>query len=179
LNQLLYHRDTAAAVACLVGRTADEQSPDPRYCQGCYDFLLQEIEINPKGSWKPKKPGELTESHSEGSDKPYNEQETATNPVIEEIDMVGDVIVKIQELATRGKSTRQIAAMLQDRGLKLSHMTIARRLQGIFLSVGFDSSSAIPSFSAVSLQLLLKWRRMLQQPKLLGNTLVVPQCQTE
>jgi hypothetical protein len=30
---------------CLVGKPASEQSPDPRYCQDCYDFLLEEAAL--------------------------------------------------------------------------------------------------------------------------------------
>ena len=42
--------------ACLVGKLASEQSPDPRYCQGCYEFLLKEAELLgrvKKPSWAP------------------------------------------------------------------------------------------------------------------------------
>ena len=43
--------------ACLMDKPANEQSPDPRYCQGCFDFLTKEAELLPGGkrpSWKPK-----------------------------------------------------------------------------------------------------------------------------
>jgi hypothetical protein len=46
--------------ACLVGKAASEASPDPRYCQRCYDFLLKEAEVlSESGStrrpgWIPK-----------------------------------------------------------------------------------------------------------------------------
>lgn len=43
--------------ACLISHSATEQSPDPRYCQGCYDFLLKEAETLPKNKrpkWIPK-----------------------------------------------------------------------------------------------------------------------------
>lgn len=43
--------------ACLMGEPAVEQSPDPRYCQGCYDFLLKEAEMLSPGkrpAWIPK-----------------------------------------------------------------------------------------------------------------------------
>ena len=48
--------------ACLVSHLAAEQSPDPRYCQGCYDFLLKEAELltgtkRPKWIPKPQKAG--------------------------------------------------------------------------------------------------------------------------
>lgn len=39
--------------ACCVGKPTTEQSPDPRYCQGCYDYLLKEAEYLSAG----KKPG--------------------------------------------------------------------------------------------------------------------------
>lgn len=46
--------------ACCVGKPAVEQSPDTRYCQGCYDFLMAEAKMleetgRKAGSWKPKK----------------------------------------------------------------------------------------------------------------------------
>jgi hypothetical protein len=43
--------------ACLVGKTVPEASPDPRYCQGCYEFLLKEAELlpnNKRPKWIPK-----------------------------------------------------------------------------------------------------------------------------
>ena len=49
--------------ACLEDKPATKASPDPRYCQGCYDFLLKEAEMLSPGKrpkWVPKatqKPG--------------------------------------------------------------------------------------------------------------------------
>jgi hypothetical protein len=43
--------------ACLVGKTANEQSPDPRYCQSCYEFLLKEASLldgSRRPAWIPK-----------------------------------------------------------------------------------------------------------------------------
>ena len=43
--------------ACVVGKPVVEQSPDPRYCQGCYDFLKAEAEMLPatkRPAWRPK-----------------------------------------------------------------------------------------------------------------------------
>lgn len=38
--------------ACLEDKLADENSPDPRYCQWCYDFLLKEAGMD--SSWSKK-----------------------------------------------------------------------------------------------------------------------------
>jgi hypothetical protein len=43
--------------ACLVSHPATEQSPDPRYCEGCYGFLLKEAEmlpVNKRPKWVPE-----------------------------------------------------------------------------------------------------------------------------
>jgi hypothetical protein len=43
--------------ACMIARPLDAQSPDPRYCQGCHDFLLKEAEISHpsrRPSWYPR-----------------------------------------------------------------------------------------------------------------------------
>lgn len=39
--------------ACLSGRSAAEASLDPRYCQGCYDFLVNEAALL-TGTTRPK-----------------------------------------------------------------------------------------------------------------------------
>ena len=40
---------------CLIARPLDTRSPDPRYCQGCYDFLSEEAShLSRKPSWTPK-----------------------------------------------------------------------------------------------------------------------------
>ena len=43
--------------ACLASKPATEASPDPRYCQVCYDFLTKEAEMLPENKrpkWIPK-----------------------------------------------------------------------------------------------------------------------------
>jgi len=45
--------------ACLEDKSAAEQSPDLRYCQGCYELLLKEAELDTfrrGGDWRPVKP---------------------------------------------------------------------------------------------------------------------------
>jgi len=41
--------------ACQIAKPNSQLSDDTRYCQGCYDFLLKEGELEGKraGSWKP------------------------------------------------------------------------------------------------------------------------------
>ena len=42
--------------ACLVAVPLDDQSKDPRYCQGCFEVLTQEAEMQPsrRVAWMPK-----------------------------------------------------------------------------------------------------------------------------
>jgi hypothetical protein len=54
--------------ACVMDKPATEASPDPRYCQGCYDFLLKEAEILSPGKhpgWIPK-PHQTPQNHQGG-----------------------------------------------------------------------------------------------------------------
>ena len=42
---------------CLIAHPLDARSPDPRYCQGCHDFLLKEAEMSHpsrRPSWMPR-----------------------------------------------------------------------------------------------------------------------------
>jgi hypothetical protein len=53
--------------ACLVGKPVGEQSPDSRYCKGCYEFLVKEAEMIKAGGqrigdWKPVTPSKDTVS---------------------------------------------------------------------------------------------------------------------
>ena len=44
---------------CLTGKPASKLSPDPRYCQGCYDLFLKEAEMLSPGrrsQWAPRVP---------------------------------------------------------------------------------------------------------------------------
>ena len=55
--------------ACLLDKPATEASPDPRYCQGCYDFLLQEAELLSPGKhpkWVPKDSQSITRTPEVG-----------------------------------------------------------------------------------------------------------------
>ena len=59
--------------ACLASKPATEASPDPRYCQVCYDFLTKEAEmLNPSKypGWVPKDSQSITRTPPEPSCKP-------------------------------------------------------------------------------------------------------------
>lgn len=60
-------------------------------------------------------------------------QNTVTNPT--PVKMVGDedVTAQIKALAGQEKSTRAIVKVLRKEGIKISHMTVARRLQKFLL----------------------------------------------
>ena len=55
-NQLIASGTHFWCEACVVARTLVEQSPDPRYCQGCFDVLKVEAEMQPsrRVAWMPK-----------------------------------------------------------------------------------------------------------------------------
>ena len=57
---------------CLEDKPATEASPDPRYCQGCYDFLKNEAELldGRKPTWVPKDSQSITRTPPEPSCKP-------------------------------------------------------------------------------------------------------------
>ncbi|MBI4286636.1 MAG: hypothetical protein HY670_12175, partial [Chloroflexi bacterium] len=49
------------------GKPACERSPDKRYCQGCYDFLLAEAELDTgrgRPGWAPVMPQDATPASS-------------------------------------------------------------------------------------------------------------------
>jgi hypothetical protein len=58
--------------ACLIDKPAIEASPDPRYCQGCYDFLSKEAGLldGRKPTWVPKDSQSITRALLESSCKP-------------------------------------------------------------------------------------------------------------
>jgi len=63
--------------ACLVDRPASEQSPDERYCQGCYEFLCVEaFRISERPKWAPNplaEPKRIIELNDNWLDGPVEE----------------------------------------------------------------------------------------------------------
>ena len=152
------HRDLAVikdggffCQACLVGKPVDEMSPDPRYCQGCYDFLIEEAKLlsgtrRPKWIPKPEKPDKALEKQCHVARGGDGILSTLESPKIEEdiikpsvepepvsqkgrkkpVLPVGD----IGQLSFEGMGAKAIAPQLRKRNAKVSHKTAQRVLSG-------------------------------------------------
>ena len=61
-NELIASGSHFWCTGCLYARPLDDQSPDPRYCQSCFDILTAEAKLLPpkarSPSWVPKIQGE-------------------------------------------------------------------------------------------------------------------------
>ena len=135
--------------ACLVSHLAREQSPDPRYCQGCYEFLLKEAEMLPafkRPAWIPK-PRKAGEKQYHVSQDVVSIVSTIKGKKIE-VDIIQPsvairAVVKrgpkhrqlpedlIRQLASEGMGSKVIAARLKaEHGIIVSYKTIQRILSG-------------------------------------------------
>ena len=127
--------------ACVVGKPLDDISPDPRYCQGCYDVMVAEAElltergITKKPQWIPRKvenmdtrPAATTPT---GKNKPCKKPVTAG--IKGDSKYIDDVTAKIGDMSQRGMSCRTIQEELSKDGVTISYRTIARRLQGVLV----------------------------------------------
>ncbi len=134
--------------ACLVGKPAVEISPDPRYCQTCYDFLLKEAEMDSgrrDGDWKPKK---ATKQTAQVSEDVCGIMSTLESKKIE-VDIIHppDAIYRpsgkrgpkhkrlpedlIKQLSDEGMGSKAIATRLKaELGITVSYKTIQRVLSG-------------------------------------------------
>ena len=131
--------------ACLTGRT--DLSPDPRYCQRCYDFLMGEGELLqvtrpganppwlPKGSTSPQ--AEVLQAQRHGHNSAPTISRVPDKSLIMSTSKRGpkykvlpwDLIIK---LADEGMSPQAIATRLYaGQGLKISYKTIERKLRHI------------------------------------------------
>ena len=108
--------------ACMVARPLDDVSPDPRYCQRCYESLaadgyFQRVKTHPRTA-----PGAAAPAR--------NASAATVTPLHQGKDTSGDnVTARIIGLAAAGNSTREISTILQGDGINISHMTIARRIK--------------------------------------------------
>lgn len=122
-------------LACLVGKPADDQSADPRYCQSCYDVLTEETTTMPKTkrpAWLPlgaRKARQGTPTTTESGQIPSDSIEnggTSTSEV---------VTAQIMKLSGDKLSYRGIEKALATEGIKISYRTIGRiiKKQGALL----------------------------------------------
>ena len=135
--------------ACLMGKSAEEESPDPRYCLGCFSFLKGETgqdwlnetsskpvpvppventpvvgKIAPQGLQAPR--GDIL--------PPTTGARVTKKGVTKRQRIVGEggdsVTAQIAILTARGFSCRAISETLRSRGIQLSHMAVHRRQTG-------------------------------------------------
>jgi len=142
---------------CLIARPKDKQSPDPRYCQDCHDFLAGEAAmIGPGrgGSWIPRTP-KSQHPQTPPPTIPRNRTRRVVvrdiiakkpRPISEEGPEEREVIMShpkrgpkhqklpeglIRQLAAEELSSRVIAERLQrEHGITVSYKTIQRVLSG-------------------------------------------------
>ena len=135
---------------CLEDKDRKELSPDPRYCQGCYDFLLKEAEMLPGGkrpAWIPKE-GKIGHQKSIQVSGDVVLNMSTLNDKKSEVDIIQPSVGKVtrvkrgpkqkplpQELieqwAGEGMGSKAIASKLNNElGIKVSYKTIQRLLSG-------------------------------------------------
>ena len=142
-------KDTFFCHACLEDKPTADISPDPRYCQGCYDFLLKEAEMlirsgsTRRPEWIPK--SQTPKNQCKVSQDIALNMSTLDDKKIE-VDIIQPSVAKVtrvkrgpkqkplpQELieqwAGEGMGSRAIASKLKNElGIKVSYKTIQRAL---------------------------------------------------
>lgn len=138
--------------ACLVGKPVEEQSYDPRYCRGCYSFLLNEGELLPLGkrpAWmpKPQKACQRGEKSIQGAEGHIPIMSPIKAPEIE-VDIIQPQVAKvargkrgpkqkslpldlIKQWSGEGIGSKAITSRLNNElGITVSYKTIQRILSG-------------------------------------------------
>ena len=129
--------------ACITGKWENEMSPiDPRYCFGCYDFLVEEagIDTSRKGKWQPRKLADVPQGvrnlmstlKSKKSVVDIKEALPPSEPVIKVRRRRKDLPLDlIRELAGNGMGSKAIATTLKsDSNIIVTYKTIQRVLSG-------------------------------------------------
>jgi hypothetical protein len=142
--------------ACLEDKTASEQSLDPRYCQGCYEFLLKEAELlsnNKRPKWIPKTQPQnatiqATKAKITGKEQYHVSEDVVLNmSTLESTKSTVDIIRprvgkrgpkkielpegRIKEMSRAGMGSKAIAGRLKaEFGIHISYKTIQRLLGG-------------------------------------------------
>lgn len=125
--------------ACLVGKPKEEQSTDPRYCNACFDFLVEEAKFLQPGKhpqWVPARPLSMgVEHNSQGCNN-------SSEPC--KVSFMGTRIIAplrhrgakhrvlpddlITQLSREGKGCKAISTILYEQGIKVSPNTIRTRI---------------------------------------------------
>jgi hypothetical protein len=130
-----------------------DQSPDPRYCQFCYDLLNNEVRIlketrqyNARASLLPKvTAGKPPAGTQPGVEAPVKRDKKPIAVADVETDTVRTSVIlshrgrnkkslpveRIKELAASGASSRDIAKKLELDGVMVSYRTVSRALAGV------------------------------------------------
>ncbi len=125
--------------ACVVDKPVSEQSPDSRYCLGCYDFLLKEAEILSPGKhpkWVPRAQSEKDSTGKIGHQK--------------SIQVSGDVVLNMSTLSDQksevdiiqlpvGKVTREKQPIKTEAKRGPKHKALPRELISQWAGEGMGS----------------------------------------
>ena len=122
--------------SCIACYPLEKQSPDPRYCQQCYNIFKEEREPINLIAEKPveEMPPKRLEAPQE-KPEPVTKRKPIPNPMVKKITEKSDTVKggekkaifdKVKRLTLQGKSSRAIAAILEKDGKTISHMTISR-----------------------------------------------------
>ena len=135
--------------ACLVSHPATEQSPDPRYCLGCYQFLTREAEIlkesgtRSRPKWLPVASSDTKRAGEKSLYTPTPIQQNLSTLKDEKstVDIIRPRIGKrgprrmelpddeIKQLHKDGMGSKSIASWLKrEHGINVSYKTIQRLL---------------------------------------------------
>lgn len=134
---------------CLEDKPIGVQSPDLRYCQGCYIFLLNEAEILPAGkrpAWIPKpqkayQGGGKAQPIANHTKEPKMKMSTLNSPsptvasfrprgrptTYKKRELPEELI---SQLSREGVGAKVIASKLNKQGIDVSYRTIHRILSG-------------------------------------------------
>ena len=142
--------------ACAVGKPAEEQSPDSRYCHDCYEFLVKEAELlpsNKRPSWIPR----VTRDNPKGKNGRQKSIQVSQDVVLNmstlndlksEVDIIQPSVAKvthgkrgpkhkvlphdlIMQWRDEGMGSKAIATRLRgEQGIDISYKTIQRVISG-------------------------------------------------
>jgi hypothetical protein len=149
-NQLIADGSHFWCTVCLIAQPLDDQNPDPRYCQGCYDFLLKEAELLPpkrgRPDWVPKareigkKPAPVSgyppqimqPIKGKKSEVCIIPPSVSARPIVKRGPKHKALPVElITQWAGEGMGLKAIAAKLKaEQGIKVHYSTISRILAG-------------------------------------------------